>query len=278
MIHPYTKKLEALVAEMNIALQGDEVLISDTEYNQWLGFLKQVYPESELVAANTPQQTSVDALKESLAYNLKIYDDIHDIMMLAEIQKYPTWFVQPHLTGLTIILNYQFGKLISIAVEDNGRLESLELRTLDCIPQEATGLTGSVKGVLYLSKAEYIKCGATDSETAQVAVYEAYANNQALLAFRAFDIDSSAGFLDKMHLLDQYGFTPAEYVLFPTSRLSTISSSKLETFFKSFIAKTYAEGYLIDGLMIISDTGLIVPEESVSSTRVLYKSSLEPPA
>ncbi len=283
MTPTYAKKLEEIVSEMNLALQSGKVLIADTEYSQWFTFLKQVYPESALVTVSkspAPEHKSIseDVVHQSLVYELKVYDDIHEIMMLAEMQGYPTWFVQPHYIGLTVILKYEQGILTNITVENNGSLEQLELRTLNGIPQHIPEFTGNVKGVLHMSREEYVKQGTVYSETAQVAVYEAYESEYAKLSLKAVDVDSRTSFREKMSQLEQCGFTIAEYVLFPTSRLSTISSSKLETFFKSYLNKAHADGLWVDGLVIISDTHLVTTDDGISSSRVLYKSSLEPPA
>jgi hypothetical protein len=154
---------------------------------------------------------------------------------------------------------------------------SLEIAAVNGIQLSIPNFTGTVQGTLHLPTEEYIGQGAVDIVTAQVLVLQSYTNRPADLLFKATDTDTDSSFLEKQQQLERLGFTPAEYVLFPTSRLSTISSSKLETFFNSYIAKARDDNTWVDGLIIISDTPLI-NDSGFSSTRVLYKSSLEPPA
>lgn len=277
MTHTYTQQLEQIISEMDMALSSGKAEVTDTEYELWLKFLKQVYPESHLLSQRvikTVVSLDTTALlpKKNPVPTLREYTDIREIMMLAETKEYPTWFIQPYFIGLTLALEYEHGQLHSIRYKDNDHWERLEVRQIAGIPTSIPEYTITVQGVLYMSKEAYIQYGATDHETAQVAAFQAYlSENISSLKFNALDIDSDIGFLEKAALLTRHGFTTPEYVLFPTSRLSTISSSKLETFFNSYITKAESDGELIDGLVIISDTPLIEPTTETSNTHIIFK-------
>ncbi len=278
MIQIYTKQLEQIIAAMGKSIGTGEADITNAEYNAWLEFLKQIYPTSELlvqpVLATAAVATTIPVNKVDIVHCLKEYNDIREIMMLAEVKGYPTWFVQPHYVGLTVFLEYSQGKLSNISFEDQEHIEHLELQSLDTIPITIPEYSGTVIGVLHMSSEDYKKYGVLDSETAQVAVYQAYLNHDIVtLKFVAISMDGTSNFIEQMEILEKYGFVTAEYVLFPTNRLSTISSSKLETFFTSYIAKARDSGIQTDGLLISSDTA--ITKENNHSKQLLYKSSLD---
>lgn len=277
MTQLYTQQLEQIISEMDTALSSGQAHITNAEYEVWLEFLKRVHPESQLLSRSvtkalvSPDTNAHTANKNSVP-TLRQYSDIREIMMLAETKEYPTWFIQPSFVGLALTLTYENGDLQSITYTDSGNLQQLEIREVAGIPTRVADYTGTIQGVLYMSKEIYKTTGAEDRETAQVAAFQTYlSENTKDLKFNALDIDSTGGFLEKMRLLRLYGFNTPEYVLFPTSRLSTISSSKLETFFNSYIVKAESNGYMIDGLVIISDTPLIEPNTEISSTHIIFK-------
>ncbi len=77
-------------------------------------------------------------------------------------------------------------------------------------------------------------------------------------------------FSQKMEFLKNAGLEVAEFVLFPTNKIPTISSSKLETFFQSYISKAQIQGLNVDGVVIISDTPLVPEDSRVHSMRISY--------
>lgn len=277
MIQPYTQQLEQIISEMNTALSSGQTHITNAEYEQWIEFLKQVYPNSHLLNPTVTQTvvspgTTDQVLKKIPIPTLRQYIDIREIMMLAETNDYPTWFIQPYFIGLMLTVSYERGELHTVQYADSGHLVPLELRPVPDIPTKIPEYTGVVHGVLYMSKEAYEASGAIDRETAQVAAFQTYlSENTANLKFNALDIDTDMSFLEKAALLTRYGFTTPEYVLFPTSRLSTISSSKLETFFQSYITKAQSNGFLVDGLVIFSDRPLTAGDAETSSTHIIFK-------
>jgi hypothetical protein len=118
MINTYTKKLEEIIVDMRNAFDNGMSVMTDTEYKQWLAFLKQVYPDSELLRIAKPIATA--SVRASGIDELRVYEDIHEIMMLAEVQGYPTWYIQPHYIGLEVTLQYEQGVLVAITAQSTG--------------------------------------------------------------------------------------------------------------------------------------------------------------
>lgn len=86
----YIERLENIIREMQVALPKPE-------YLPWLHFLHKIYPESELLKiedSGAPQarEPTVDkgTVKPKHCY------DIREIMMLAERNGYPTWYIHPN--------------------------------------------------------------------------------------------------------------------------------------------------------------------------------------
>ncbi len=204
----YRELLEQIVTEMHTASSNSTEAEIVTEYELWVAFLKQIHPESKLFTELIEQE-----IREP-SNNLKVVSDVREIMMIAETENYPTWFIQPKYTD-TILLEYEKGELKSELSKEG-------------IPKVISEFTGKVSGVFKHSP-EHLK-------------------------FIAHDIDTDVGFLEKMALLESYELQVSEYITFPTNRIPTISSSKLEMLFKNYISKASAQGFQVDGLVIISDT------------------------
>jgi hypothetical protein len=162
--------------------------------------------------------------------DIKCYSDIREIMMLAENKKYPTWFIQPKFEEPTMLLEYDQGALKN----DPGNLKD--------IPKSVPGFTGSISG---------------------------YSAPEKLLFF-AGDITTQMNFLEKMKLLKNAGFETLEHVLFPTDKLPTISSNKLEASLQNYMS-TIQEGVKVEGVIIISDVPLFTVDNPFSSTRIVFR-------
>lgn len=86
----YIEQLENIIREMQIALPKPD-------YLPWLHFLHEIYPESELLktedsgAPQAREPTADQGIVEG-----KHCHDIREIMMLAERNGYPTWYIHPH--------------------------------------------------------------------------------------------------------------------------------------------------------------------------------------
>ncbi len=130
MKNTYTELLEQIVTEMEAAMHNDSTII-DSEYRQWLGFLKQVHPESRLLKDALAQEALV--LQSARADpELQEYSDLREIMQLAALHKHPTWYIQPHFSGAPLQLNYE-----------NGQLKD----TREGIPSNIPGLNGILRGI-----------------------------------------------------------------------------------------------------------------------------------
>lgn len=84
----YIQQLEGIIREMQVALP-------QMQYQPWLHFLREVYPESELLKTNngSPQAREPTAEKENRT--IKECFDIRELMMIAEQNGYPTWQIKP---------------------------------------------------------------------------------------------------------------------------------------------------------------------------------------
>ena len=162
--------------------------------------------------------------------DIKYYSDIREIMMLAENKKYPTWFIQPKFEEPTILLEYDQGELKS---DSNG---------LKSIPNNIPGFTGKISGIVAHEKSSFL----------------------------AGDITTQMNFLEKMKFLEQAGFETLEYILFPTDKLPTISSNKLEASLQNYMS-TIQGGVKVEGIIIISDVPLFTADNQFSGTRIVFK-------
>ena len=83
--------------------------------------------------------------------------------------------------------------------------------------------------------------------------------------FIAYDVDISGDFLEKMAWLESAGFEAVGFASFPTEKIPTISSSKLEAFFRNYLASAQEQGLDVDGIVIISNTALYATDNHMSN-------------
>lgn len=176
------------------------------------------------------QEFSVDPY---FGKDLKQFSDIREIMMLAEAKRYPVWFIQPKFKE-GLLLEYE-----------QGELKNMNMRAEQGVPKTIQGFTGTISGSWCRNEI----------------------NEQ---QFIANDVNRTMSFSQKMDLLKNVGLNIAEFVLFPTNKIPTISSSKLEMFFQNYISKAQIQGFNVDGVVIISDTPLVTDDNRVHSMRIVY--------
>ena len=176
------------------------------------------------------QELSVDP---NFGKDLKQFSDIREIMILAEAKRYPVWFIQPKFKE-GLLLEYE-----------QGELKKMDMNTERSVPKTIRGFTGTISGA---------SCRNERDEP----------------QFIANDVNRTMSFSQKMELLRNVGFTIAEFVLFPTNKIPTISSSKLEMFFQNYISKAQIQGLNVDGVVIISDTPLVTEDSRVHNSRIAY--------
>ena len=212
MTSNYSEKLEQIITDMKADSPEN-----NQEYLLWLDFLRKVKPESELLVADSGGE-------------VKEYTDVREIMLLAENNQYPIWYIQPFFDGACASLIYKAGELQTETPDDRG------------VPKIISGFAGTIFGSL------------SDDN----------------LTFVASDVSSNLGFVQKMEFLKSSGFTIPEYVLFPTDKITTISSSKLETSLNNFISKAGESGSKVEGVVIASDAPLILGDNT-NSFRIIFK-------
>lgn len=237
MKNEYTELLEQIVTEMEAAM-GDDSTIIDSEYRQWLGFLKQIHPESVVLKNGHGQESALaqSSRADPIAHispdqELRECSDLRELMQLAALHKHPTWYIQPHFAGSVLRLNYK-----------NGEPEDVH----DEIPSNIPGFSGTISG--------------TWSD-----------DNVPNPSFIAHDLANDMSFLEKMKFLKKAGFTTPDFVLFPTDKLPTVSSSKLETSLAHFISTAQASWAKVDGVVIVSDTPLFGGSNNAGSKRIIFK-------
>lgn len=238
MSNSYIQLLEQIIMEMNTDLARGTSEISSTDYDVWTNFLRTVHPESTLF-----QKESI-LVDHDFGKILKAYSDIRQIMMLAEEHQYPTWFIQPQFTD-EVRFDYEQGTLKGVFIRHDDTWEQSEGSPPPDIPKQISGFTGSVAGA---------RCG----------------NQGDAFRYIAYDVNRNTDFLQKMACLEQAGFPTIDFVLFPTDTLPTVSSTTLETSFKSYIAKAQEQGLPVDGVVIISDTPLIEADNHTSTHRISF--------
>ncbi|KKS57032.1 MAG: hypothetical protein UV20_C0004G0128 [Candidatus Magasanikbacteria bacterium GW2011_GWA2_42_32] len=164
---------------------------------------------------------------------IKEYTEIGEIMILAETNKYPVWHIQPHFIELEIVITYEDGELKTVNSKDN-----INMSEVWDVPRHLDEFSGTVKGILNEQK-----------------------------NFIAYDLELVGNFLQKMELLKNAGFTISEYVLFPTDKIASTSSSKLEASLLNFISKSCEAGLKVDGVVVVSDNPLLPG----NCTRLIFK-------
>lgn len=214
----YTERLEHIIQNMKAELDTGNTSISLLEYETWIECLKKVYPESKLIET----QVYLPHTK------IPSYSDIREIMKMAETKQYPTWFIQPRFTGQCLALAFEKGEYKAMyAVGDNGLTETEIIKVLG-IPGKIGDFTGHIIGTLF----------------------EEY---EGTTSFLAYDIHTKLSFQEKMALLEKSGFVVAEYVLFPTEKIPTVPSHKLETSLRNYLSSALEKGLLVDGVVIVCD-------------------------
>ena len=97
MMNTYTEILEQIVIEMKP---------SDTDYHEWLDFLRRVYTESKLFK-NDHHEEAPSMNNSRADPDKKVdsdsgpeeYSDLREIIRLAAVHNHPTWYIQPHFIG-----------------------------------------------------------------------------------------------------------------------------------------------------------------------------------
>jgi hypothetical protein len=247
MINSYTEIIEQIIVEMNASISSGRNDVSHSEYLLWLTFLRQIHPDSDLLKVRIQTPMPREPNTSGLGKEQKQFSDVREIMILAETKKYPTWFVQPKFSK-ALLLEYDHGELQNVFLKQNGNWEKTERDTITCIPKTIQEFSGTISGTCY----------------------QAEKGSQ---QFVANDVDRKIDFQKRMELLQNIGLTVAEFVLFPTDKIPTISSSKLEAFFRNYIAKAQEQGLLVDGVVIISDT-MLVANEDKDSNRIAFSPTL----
>lgn len=92
-MNTYIEQLESIIREMRVALPKPD-------YLPWLHFLHEVHPESELLKTeNHGAPQAREPTVDQTTTKAKHCHDIREIMMLAERNGYPTWYIHPYREG-----------------------------------------------------------------------------------------------------------------------------------------------------------------------------------
>lgn len=86
----YIERLEQIIRDMESALPKQD-------YLPWLYFLREIYPESELLKADDESSRAREPTIEEGSMKQKECRDIRELMMLAEQNGYPMWRIYPCL-------------------------------------------------------------------------------------------------------------------------------------------------------------------------------------
>ena len=123
---------------------------------------------------------------------------------------------------------------------EEGKLKSVTQNSLLQDIQTLVGFTGKISGQIHNSQ------------------------------FLAYDTDRHIQFLKKMKYLENLKLKTPEFVLFPTEKIAEISSTQLERIFHNYISKAQEGGLKVDGVVIVSDTPMFMPDDDVSSRKVAF--------
>ncbi len=220
----YTELLEEIVLEMRSGLAQGKTDIPEPHFLLWRNFLQKIKPESEVfrteLEAPLPREPSREAFPD-----IPQYSDIREIMLLAESNGYPTWHVQLKPKE-RVILEYVQGRLRESS-------ENVQQAGMG-VPKAISGFTGFIAGAWRSleNRREFVACDVTGRNS----------------------IDK------KVEFLKECGFSVIDHVLFPTEKIQTTSSAKLETFFRNYISSANREGFITDGIVIIADTAIASKE------------------
>jgi len=149
MMNTYTELLEQIIAEMKTALLGGHNTVIESDYRQWLDFLRQVHPASTLLKDNDGQPRAMMQGARDDPSGLKAYSDLREIIRLAATYNHPTWYIQPHFTGSLTQFTYE-----------NEELQNAQ--AINGVPQSISGFSGTIRGV-WVDEQTFIACD-TDSK------------------------------------------------------------------------------------------------------------------
>ncbi len=232
----YIERLEQIITDMQGASREAEHNMTKVDELPWLEFLERVHPESRLLKREeVPANESPPIIEEIQDTNVKQYHDIRELMLLAERNQYPTWFIQPHFKEGTVLLIYEQGTLTNPQADIPG------------IPERIEGFSGTVSGIWSRDNPEQ--------------------------SYTALDVDQKMNFQERMQWLRDIGLTVQDFILFPTDRIQTISSHKLETLFQQYLSTVRERGINVEGVFIISDTPLHSGEEEDPCHHIIFQPS-----
>ena len=140
MKNQYTQMFEKLIEKMKNALAQGNSDVIQSEYMLWLDFLRKINPESNLLKNEEDILLDIDFDK-----SIKHISNIRDIMIIAEEQKYPTWYIQPKFCDERFIFEY-----------DEGQLKSTIENSLVQDIQTIRGFTGKISGQIH--KSHFFAC------------------------------------------------------------------------------------------------------------------------
>lgn len=230
MKNTYTERLEKIIQDIKTELDASSIVVSLDEYQIWLECYKKITAWDEL------QRDDSSTNKYPSYPEIPCYTDIREIMKLAEAKQYPTWFIQPRFTGPHCILSFQNGEYKNMYSAQQNGMQVIERAGILGIPETVNDFTGNITGFIL-----------KDQSGGQ--------------SFLACDMDSKTGFLEKIKLLEQLGFSVVEHVLFPTEKIPTVPSHKLETSLRNYLSSALEKGLTVDGVVIVSDEGARVALE-----------------
>ncbi len=125
----YKQMLETIIEEMNgILAKGDTHSVVDSEYGQWMNFLRQIHPDSHLLK-NQGALSDTNFSKE-----MRRFTAILEVIELAAAEHYPNWHIQPKFSEYAV-LEYEQGAL------------KAEQRDMG-VSQAVEGFTGRIRGAL----------------------------------------------------------------------------------------------------------------------------------
>ncbi len=132
-MNTYISMLEDIIDEMNKALFKGASEFTDSDYGRWLDFLRTVHPDSDLLRSDGR------LLDTDFNRDMKKFSEMDKVMEIAEIEKYPTWYVQPKFRE-AIVLEYEKGELRQTNVDARG------------IPEKIQDFTGKIRGAIATGK------------------------------------------------------------------------------------------------------------------------------
>jgi hypothetical protein len=234
----YTDRLEKILSDMEAEIQSGTSTVSLEEFNTWKEFASRIQPAEKT-------NTFVSYLDYSPYTKVPCYKDIREIMKLAEARNYPMWFIQPKITGPRITLSFDKGTCQMIYSVHNDDVHILEKHELNGIPDAFESFTGNIIGA---------------SSKAPTG-----------LEFIAYDLAMDASFPDRITLLKNNRFKVVDFILFPTQKIPSVSSSTLETSLRKYVSQAQEHGHEVDGVIIASNEGIEM--SSSDGTKVVLEFS-----